>query len=235
MTKNPLPGKKEPEPEQGEAELWTISAGGFSATVDAFALEPPAQLNGPNGLWFISMVGPQTSLKAIWASLLSMPPKPAHLTPGAKGLVLNGRILTCQVPFPSLGTWTTKITRLANRMGWHAMTYTRLAEYSFERDHFLLVTRPGENPEERHRRFLDRRVSLPLHYSWARWLWERGLENGEIKPLECIGIRAWRCIPQQEQLEADLSRDVAVGILTLPEAELNLPSNERGTEQWTVP
>ena len=105
MTENPPAGSDEQE--KGEAELWTVSAGGFSATVDAFA------------------VGPQASLKAVWASLLNMPPKPAHLTPGADGLLLD-EMLTCQVPITSLGTWTTRITRLANRMGWHAMTYTKL-------------------------------------------------------------------------------------------------------------
>ena len=129
--------------------------------------------------------------------------------------MLNDEVLTCQVPTESLGTWTTRITRLANRMGWHAMTYTRLAEYSFARDDFLLVTRPGEDPKERHHRFLDRRVSLPLHHSWAGWLWERGLENGEIRPLECLGIEAWRCVPESGQLEEDLSQAVAAGVLTL--------------------
>ncbi len=218
MTGNPLAGRDEQEQEKDGAELWTVSAGGFSATVDAFALEPPDQPDGLNNLWFLSMLGPQTSLKAVWASLLNMPPKPAHLTPGAEGLALNEEMLTCQVPPPSLGTWTSRITRMANRMGWHAMTYTKLAEYSFERDDFLLVTRPGEDPTERHYRFLDRRVSLPLHRSWAGWLWERGLENGEIKPLECMGIQAWRCIPVLEQLEADLSQDIAAGILTLEPA-----------------
>ena len=49
--------------------LFTINAGGYSATADAFARDPQTQ-----GLWFLSMVGPQTALKAIWASLLKQPP-----------------------------------------------------------------------------------------------------------------------------------------------------------------
>ena len=49
--------------------LFTISAGGFSATADAFARDDITE-----GLWFLSMVGSQTALKAIWASLLKQPP-----------------------------------------------------------------------------------------------------------------------------------------------------------------
>ncbi|MCY3696648.1 MAG: hypothetical protein OXG86_05775, partial [Chloroflexi bacterium] len=47
-------------------QLYTITAGGFSATCDAFAADPEE-----NQLWFCSMVGAQTSLKAIWAALLN--------------------------------------------------------------------------------------------------------------------------------------------------------------------
>ena len=49
--------------------LYTITAGGFSATADAFARD-----DATDGLWFVSMVGSQTALKAIWASLLKQPP-----------------------------------------------------------------------------------------------------------------------------------------------------------------
>ena len=58
-------------------DLFTISAGGYSATADAFARDPDT-----GGLWFLSMVGPQTALKAIWASLLKQPPDTAHLIKG---------------------------------------------------------------------------------------------------------------------------------------------------------
>ena len=49
-------------------DLYTINAGGFSATADAFARDEET-----DGLWFVSMVGSQTALKAIWASLLKQP------------------------------------------------------------------------------------------------------------------------------------------------------------------
>ena len=60
--------------------LFTINAGGYSATADAFARDPDT-----GGLWFLSMVGPQTALKAIWATLLKQPPEAAHLIRGVEG------------------------------------------------------------------------------------------------------------------------------------------------------
>ena len=68
-------------------DLYTISAGGFSATADAFARDEET-----DGLWFVSMVGSQTALKAIWASLLKQPPDVAHIIRGADGMALSGRL-----------------------------------------------------------------------------------------------------------------------------------------------
>ena len=39
----------------------------------------------------------------------------------------------CIVPAETVGTWTTKIARLSAAGGWHAMIYTRTAEFAFER------------------------------------------------------------------------------------------------------
>ena len=68
-------------------DLYTITAGGFSATADAFARD-----DATDGLWFVSMVGSQTALKAIWASLLKQPPDVAHIIKGADGMALSGRL-----------------------------------------------------------------------------------------------------------------------------------------------
>ena len=195
-------------------DLYTISAGGFSATVDAFARDDDS-----DGLWFVSMVGSQTALKAIWASLLKQPPDPAHIIRGADGMALSGGYQRCVVPFETLGTWTTKIARLPVSGGWHALVYTKMAEYAFERSGFLLLAQNEEDAPALHHRFLDRRSPLPLHGSWAGWLWERGLENGEIVPLQSAGVSAYRCSPDSERLREDLSRAVAAGRLTLPGEE----------------
>ena len=191
-------------------DLYTISAGGFSATADAFARDDVS-----DGLWFVSMVGSQTALKAIWASLLKQPPDPAHLIRGADGMALSGGYQRCVVPIETLGTWTTKIARLPVTGGWHALVYTKMAEYAFERDGFLLLAQSDDEAPALHHRFLDRRSPLPLHGSWAGWLWERGLENGEIVPLQSAGVSAYRCAPDAGRLREDLSGAVAAGRLAL--------------------
>ena len=207
--------------------LWTVSAGGYSATADAFALSPLVNsYQDEQDIWFLSMVGPQTSVKAIWATLLNTPPGPAHLTPGAEGLALEEGYRRCMTPQTSRKTWTTRIAKLANGMGYHVMTYTRLAEYNFDRGDFLLLTQEEQEAPGLHHRFLDRRSSLPLHRSWAEWLWARGLENGEIEPLECLGIHAWRCVPDTALLQEDLGEAVRTGLIGIEEDSGEKPEGE---------
>ncbi len=191
-------------------ELYTISANGFSATADGFARDPDSE-----GLWFLSMVGAQSALKAIWAALLKHPPESAQLLADGGGTVLPGGFHGCAVPDETVGTWTTKIARLPLSQGWHAFVYTRLAEYAFERDAFLLLAAGEEDAPGLHQRFLDRRSPLPLHRNWAGWLWQRGLATNEIVPLQSVGISAYRCIPDAAALREDLSHAVAAGTLTL--------------------
>ena len=143
-------------------DLYTITAGGFSATADAFARD-----DRTDGLWFVSMVGSQTALKAIWASLLKQPPDVAHIIKGADGMALSGGYQRCQIPHETVGTWTTKIARLPASGGWHALVYTKTAEYGFEKDSFLLLAQSEEEAPALHHRFLDKRSPLPLHGSWA--------------------------------------------------------------------
>ncbi len=201
---------EDPVSSTGQA-LYTISAGGFSATADAFARDEEAET-----IWFLSMVGSQTALKAIWASLLKQPPDPAHIIRGADGMALSGGYQTCAIPFQTIGTWTTRIARLPVSGGWHALVYTKMAEYAFERDSFLLLAKSEDEAPALHHRFLDKRSPLPLHGSWAGWLWERGLSEGEIVPLQSVGVSAYRCAPNAERLREDLSGAVASGRLTLP-------------------
>ena len=110
---------EDPVSSTGQA-LFTISAGGFSATADAFARDDRTE-----GLWFVSMVGSQTALKAIWASLLKQPPDAAHRIRGADGMALHGGYQRCVIPYETIGTWTTKIARLPVSGGWHALVYVR--------------------------------------------------------------------------------------------------------------
>ena len=128
------------------------------------------------------MVGSQTALKAIWASLLKQPPDVAHIIRGADGMALSGGYKRCVVPHETIGTWTTKIARLPVSGGWHALVYTKTAEYGFEKDSFLLLAQTEEEAPALHHRFLDKRSPLPLHGSWADWLWRRGLDERGDRP-----------------------------------------------------
>ncbi len=191
--------------------LFTVNAGGFSATADAFARDPQ-----DGTLWFLSMVGSQTALKAIWASMLKQPPEPAHLIQGADGMAVSGGYQRCVIPHSTIGTWTTKIQKLPSSGGWHALVFTRMAEYAFERDDFLLLAESEDAAPALHHRFLDRRSALPLHRNWADWLWKRGQRRKEIVKLDSQGIVAYRCSPDSEELREDLSMAVGMGALTLP-------------------
>ena len=195
-----------------EQALYTITAGGFSATADAFARDDKT-----DSLWFVSMVGSQTALKAIWASLLKQPPDTAHIIRGVDGMALSSGYDRCVIPHETMGTWTTKIARLPVSGGWHALVYTKTAEFSFEKDSFLLLAQSEEEAPALHHRFLDKRSPLPLHRSWAEWLWHRGLDKGEIVPLQSVGVSAYRCSPKAKELREDLSDAVASGWLTLAE------------------
>ncbi|MYD36312.1 MAG: hypothetical protein F4X20_04745 [Dehalococcoidia bacterium] len=191
--------------------LYTISAGGYSATVDAFARDPDA-----GTLWFVSMVGAEKEVKSIWGALLKQPPDPAHLVRGVDGMAISGGYHRCAIPPSTIGTWTTKIQKLPSSGGWHALVFTRVAEYAFERDDFLLLMESEEDAAALHYRFLDRRSPLPLHHDWAGWLWERGRRRKEIEKLDSQGIIAYRCSPDSEALREDLSMAVGMGALTLP-------------------
>ena len=81
---------------------------------------------------------------------------------------------------------------------------------------FLLLAQSAAEAPGLHHRFLDKRSPLPLHDSWAGWLWERGIEEEEIIPLQCVGVSAYRCSPKAKKLREDLSDAVASGRLTLP-------------------
>ena len=97
------------------------------------------------------------------------------------------------------------------------LLHTTLAEYATEREQFLLLAPHEAEAPALHHRFLDRRSPLPLHHSWAPWLWQRGLAQDEITPLQTAGIVAYDCRPDAAALKADLAHAVAAGTLTLDE------------------
>ena len=197
-----------------EQTLWTIHSSGFSATTDAYAIGPEDR-NGIRTIWFVSMFGAQVAVRAIAATMLNANPKPVQLTPGAEGLVLSHGLLQCQVSYGTIGTWTSRTVKMADGMGYHNMTFTRIGEYEHDRQDFLLIMLDGQDEAEQHRRYLDKRISVPIHGSWSKWLWERAMTNQEVEELECIGIRAWHCRPAIRDLENDISSAILSGELRI--------------------
>ncbi len=191
-------------------DLLTIRAGGFSATVDGCA-------RSENELWFLSMLGHQQAVRAIWARLVK----------GETGF-LSGTDLGGE-PTPlareAWGTWRFTGMRLPSGSAYHGMLIPAIAAYVTDRLYFLLLVREQDDAAQLHFRFLARRLDLPLHPSWAEWLWRRGLENDEVEQLESIGLSAYRCRPQPEALGADISdavrrRDLVVETTGVADVDL---------------
>ena len=97
--------------------------------------------------------------------------------------------------------------------GYHGLLVPEAAFYTSEHSDFLLFPRNLEEAANLHYRFLNRRLDLPLHASWATWLWERALGLGEAVELEALGIYAYRCRPQAQSLAVDLSEAIRHGTL----------------------
>ena len=170
-------------------DLLTIRAGGFTATVDGCA-------RGGNELWFLSMLGHQQAVRAIWARLVK-----------GEAAFLSGTELGGE-PTPlareAWGTWRFTGMRLPSGSAYHGMLIPGIAAYATNRLDFLLLVGEQDDPAQLHFRFLARRLDLPLHPSWAEWLWRRGLENEEVQQLESAGLLAFHCRPEPEALPTDI-------------------------------
>ncbi len=186
-------------------QLFTIRAGGFSATVDAFAQDGEQ-------LWFLSMLGSQQSVRAVWARLVKG--ETAYLSEGDLG---GGS--PCWLAREVWGTWRFHGARVPASAAYHGMLVPDLATYTCERQDFLLLARAEGEAPALHYRFLNRRVDLPLHPSWAEWLWDRGFTSDETEALHSAGIQAYRCRPAVRQLEEDIAEAVKRGRLTVPDEQ----------------
>ncbi len=186
-------------------QLHTIRAAGFTATVDAFAQDGEQ-------LWFLSMLGNQQSVRALWARLVKG--ETAYLSEGD----LDGGSPWC-LAREAWGTWRFHGARLPSSAAYHGMLVPDLASYTCERPDFLLLARTEDEAPMLHYRFLNRRVNLPLHPSWAEWLWERGFASGEAEGLHSAGISGYRCHPDVKQLEEDIGEAVRRARLTVPDEQ----------------
>ena len=130
-------------------------------------------------------------------------------------MALHGGYERCIIPYETIGTWTTKIARLPATGGWHALVYTKTAEYGYEKDSFLLLAQSEEEAPALHHRFLDKRSAAPARLLGGLALGAGHRRRGDRSPP--IGGRLRLPVLSQGQEAADdLSDAVASGRLTLP-------------------
>ncbi len=189
--------------------LPVLGAGGFSATVDAFAWEPdPDPAARQMRLWAISLLGPQQAVKALWARLV----KGELATLSFED---RGETRFCALAPEGPRGWRFFSASLPAAAGYQGVLVPETALYGSDRKEFVLLPRAGEEAASLHYRFMNRRLDLPLHPRWATWLWQRALQAGEAVPLESRGLGAYRCAPNPEALADELSAAVGHGVLRL--------------------
>ena len=190
------------------ALLPVLQAGGFGASVDVFAWEPDPVANPTRmRLWLVSLLGSQQAVKALWAQLIKG--ETATLSPASGGARF------CALAPEGARSWRFFRASLPAASAYHGVVVSEMALYSAERSDFLLLRRTDDDAALLHYRFLNRRVMLPLHPTWAEWLWERALRTGEARVLESRGPEAYRCVPDETALAVDLTAAIRQGSLGL--------------------
>lgn len=191
------------------SRLPSLQAAGFTAYVDAFAAEPaPDPETQLTRLHVLSLLGSKQAVQAIWARLIKG--EPVTLSRG-----MFGATLLCTLNLASPRGWKLFTASLPAVAGYHALLVPDLALISTNRAEFLILPRQPGDAATLHFRFLDRRVDLPFHPSWADWLWERARRTSEATTLESFGLQAFHCAPDPLALAADLGAAMRSGALTV--------------------
>ncbi len=207
------------------ADLPRIQAGGFGATVEAYALDEDPGVRGQARLWLVSLLASRQAVEAIWAALIT-----------GKTALLSARALgparPCALAPEGPRGWPSPIVKLRESTLAHGLIHPRSAHYAHERADFLLVPRLDPRGAEaadplvaaqawaaltaQHFRFLNWRVDTPLHPAWATWLWTRAVDRGEAVELDSYGLAAYRCMPNVAALTADVQVGIRAGELPVP-------------------
>ena len=114
--------------------------------------------------------------------------------------------------------WTQPKRAISNGNGAYSiLCYPYAAEYepeTFGKYTLLINPANAEPPIEKHLAFLNRRVRIPLHKSWANYVWEESLDKEWLEEIHHYGdYRYWIMKPNEELLEALISTHVKYGML----------------------
>jgi len=198
----------------GQRSLPVLEAGGFRASVDAYALQAPPDGAYQRWLWCVSLLGPQQAVKALWARLIK-----GELA--TLSLEAPHRVHFCRLAPGGAKGWRFSTASLPGAGGSQGVLLPEAARYSGDREDFLLLARNAEEAPALHYRFMNRRLDLPLHPAWQDWLWGRALRTGEATPLEALGLTAYRCRPDAARLAGELGDALRRG--QLPPVGANPP------------
>ena len=145
--------------------LPVLQAGGFGASVDAFAWEPdPDPAARRMWLWLVSLLGPQQAVKALWARLVK-----GELATLSREALGDARF--CLLAPEGPRGWRFLTASLPAAAAYQGVLVPEAARYTADRADFLLLPRDAAEAARLHYRFLNRRLDLPLHPDWADWLW----------------------------------------------------------------
>jgi len=192
--------------------LPVLQAGGFSASIDAYAWEADTAQDRRMRLWFLSLLGSQQAVRALWARLI----KGEVATVSTE---VMGMARFCALTPEGPQGWRFFTASLPAAAGFQGVLIPRIACYTHDHLAFLLLPRQVEDVPLLHYRFLNRRLDLPLHPTWANWLWQRALRTEEAVALEAMSILAYRCHPNVAALAADLTEAVRREVLDVLDAE----------------
>jgi hypothetical protein len=194
------------------SNLVRLSLGGYSAYVVSYAMEEDdrSKRSGNFRLWFVSLLGSQTDVKAIWARLLKG--EVAQVTGHRRYKLFWATLAT-----GDMKSWKSFRISLPTSAGYHLILVHEEVLCTSNNQSFILLSRPPAETADLHYRYLNHRLDVPLHPTWAKWLFARADGNGEAKQIEGLGVQAWKCLPYPDGIARDIGYAIRRGDLRVDE------------------
>ena len=193
--------------------VYAVNANGFTVHADAFAIDAKRDT-----LFFISLQGPATGVKAVFAALVNSPPQWVQLVSGHEDLT-NQLVQSVRIPTETIGTWTSKTQKLPLSGATHLIAYTKLCEPQWEpekagitKDAFVVIAHEGQDYKKLYHQQLDQMLDIPLHPSWTDWLWDHAIKSNTLNELTTLGLEsAYVATPVQARLKRDIKKAIKAG------------------------